>query len=31
MGTPTFFVNGQLLAVPSYENLSALIAQELAD
>lgn len=28
-GTPTFFVNGQLIAVPSYENLSALIEQEL--
>ena len=30
IGTPTFFVNGQLLAVPTYENLSALIEQELA-
>lgn len=29
-GTPTFFVNGRLITVPSYENLTALIEQELA-
>lgn len=29
-GTPTFFVNGRFITVPTYENLTALIEQELA-